>query len=76
MRLDTHHGMKTTRDPLVRHLAVAVALKLAVLCALWWTFVRDERVGVDIDRAAAHLVVSGVPVDAPTRPTPLSGAQP
>lgn len=72
--------MKTASDPLVRHLAIAVALKLAVLCALWWAFVRDDRVGVDIDRAAAHLVVSGAPANlatnAPSRPTPLSGAQP
>ncbi|MDZ7855992.1 cytochrome oxidase putative small subunit CydP [Sphaerotilus sp.] len=68
--------MKTLRDPLVRHLAIAVALKLAVLCALWWVFIRDERVSVDIDRAAAHLVVSGASVDAPSRPTPPSGAQP
>lgn len=72
--------MKAARDPLVRHLAIAVALKLAVLCALWWAFVRDERVGVDIDRAAAHLVVPGAPANvltnAPSRPTPPSGAQP
>lgn len=72
--------MKTASDPLVRHLAIAVALKLAVLCALWWAFIRDEQVGVDIDRAAAHLVVSGAPAkvfsNAPSRPTPTSGAQP
>jgi hypothetical protein len=74
--LDTHHGMKAARDPLVRHLAIAVALKLAVLCALWWAFIRDERVGVDIDRAAAHLVVSGAPETAPARTTSPSGAQP
>lgn len=72
--------MKAARDPLVRHLAIAVALKLAVLCALWWTFIRDERVGVDIDRAAAHLVVSGAPAsalaNASSRTTPPSGARP
>lgn len=72
--------MKAARDPLVRHLAIAVVLKLAVLCALWWAFIREERVGVDIDRAAAHLVVPGASVDvltnAPSRPTPSSGAIP
>lgn len=40
---------------LVRHLAIAVALKLVVLAALWWAFVRDERVSVDAEAAAAHL---------------------
>jgi hypothetical protein len=55
-------------------------LKLAVLCGLWWVFIRDERVGVDIDRAAAHLVVPGAAASAltsaPARPTPTSGAHP
>lgn len=55
--------MNAVRDPLARHLFVAVALKLAVLSALWWAFVRDEQVGVDVDRAAAHL--GAVLVDRP-----------
>jgi hypothetical protein len=69
--------MKTAQDRLVRHLVIAVALKLVVLTGLWWAFVRDERVGVDADRAAAHL---GTAVDAgplPSAPVrPISGAQP
>jgi hypothetical protein len=76
MGLDTYQAMKTAQDRLVRHLAVAVALKLAVLCALWWFFIRGERVDVDVDRAAVHLVASGAPVGTPSRPTPPSGAQP
>lgn len=77
MRLDTHLGMKAAPDRLVRHLVIAVALKLVVLTGLWSAFVRDERVGVDADRAAAHL---GAVVDA--RPLPsapvsaTSGATP
>lgn len=51
---------------LVRHLAVAVALKLAVLAALWWVFVRDERVSVDAAAAAARLVA----------PPPRTGERP
>ena len=77
MRLDTYQGMKTAQDRLVRHLVIAVALKLVVLTGLWWAFVRDERVGVDADRAAAHL---GTVVDASPLPSapvsPRSGAQP
>lgn len=67
--------MKAAQDRLVRHLAIAVALKLVVLTALWWAFVRDERVGVDVDvdRAAAHM---GAPVDATPLPTIPSGAPP
>ena len=65
--------MKATQDRLVRHLAIAVALKLVVLTAIWWAFVRDERVGVDVDRAAAHM---GSPVDALSLPSIPSGAQP
>lgn len=65
--------MKAAQDRLVRHLAIAVALKLAVLTALWWAFVRDERVGVDVDRAAAHLAA---PVGAHLRTPVPSGAQP
>jgi hypothetical protein len=77
MRLDTYQGMKPPQDRLVRHLVIAVALKLAVLTGLWSAFVRDERVGVDADRAAAHL---GAVVDASGLPSALvsanSGAQP
>jgi len=67
MHLDTYQGMKATQDRLVRHLVIAVALKLVVLTGLWWAFVRDERLGVDADLAAAHL---GAVVDA----TPLPSA--
>jgi hypothetical protein len=39
-----------------RHLAFVVALKIALLGALWWAFVRDARTPVDAAAAAAHLV--------------------
>ncbi len=69
--------MKAAQDRLVRHLVIAVALKLVVLIGLWSAFVRDERVGVDADRAAAHL---GTVVDTSRLPSvpvrPISGAQP
>jgi len=47
--------MVRVSDPLLRHLAAAVLLKLVVLTALWWVFVRDDRVDVDAERAAAHV---------------------
>ena len=40
---------------LLAHLALAVAFKLLALALLWWLFVRDAGVGVDAERAAAHL---------------------
>jgi hypothetical protein len=61
--LDTSWGMKPRTLP--RHLALLVLIKLAVLVALWWAFVRDAGVTVDDQRAAAHL--TGAPA-APTTP--------
>ncbi|MCO5399896.1 cytochrome oxidase putative small subunit CydP [Ralstonia soli] len=43
---------------LVRHLLIVVTIKVAVLGALWWVFVRDARVPVDAERAADRL---GIP---------------
>lgn len=59
MRLDTPMGMTPPADRLLRHLALAIALKLVVLTVLWWAFVQDARVGVDVERAAAHLGAPG-----------------
>lgn len=70
MALDHFQDMKPDEPSrLVRHLAIAVALKLVVLGALWWAFVRDERVGVDTQRAAAHIGSTHTP-SAPTGETP------
>lgn len=40
---------------LLRHLLIAVAIKIVVLTLLWWVFIREARVPVDSERAAAHL---------------------
>ncbi len=65
--------MKAVPDRLPRHLAVAIVLKLLVLVLLWWAFVRDARVDVDVDRASAHL---GQPADAPHPASAISGVPP
>ena len=67
--LDTSWGMKTDESRLVRHLALAVVVKLLVLVLLWWVFVRTDRVGIDIERAAAHIGATAMP-SAPTGETP------
>ena len=65
--------MNSATDRLVRHLVIAVVLKLAVLAVLWWAFVRNDRVGMDTERAAAHL---GAPLVADRARPDLTGAQP
>lgn len=47
--------MKSDPTRLVHHLAIAVALKLVVITALWLAFVQDARVEVGAEQAAAHL---------------------
>lgn len=47
---------------LVRHLAWVVVIKLVALTALWWVFVRDQRVSHDAAAAAQHLTA---PAPAP-----------
>lgn len=39
---------------LLRHLFIAVVLKLVVLAVLWHVFVRDARVPVDAAAMGAH----------------------
>lgn len=58
--------MKPEKTRLVHHLALAVALKLAVITALWFAFVQDARVVVGAEQAAAHLGTSTpIPSGAP-----------
>jgi hypothetical protein len=40
---------------LLRHLAIAVLIKLAVLTVLWWVFIRDAGVSVDAAAIGARL---------------------
>ena len=56
--LDTCRGMESDKTRLVRHLAIAVALKLVVITALWFAFVQDARVVVGAEQAAAHFGTS------------------
>lgn len=50
--------MKPLDKILVRKLAVVLVIKLAVLLALWWVFVREQRVTVDGDGVAAQFLQS------------------
>lgn len=51
--------MKPNDKTLLKKLAIALVIKLVLLTALWWGFVRDQRVAVDGDAAAAQLLGTG-----------------
>jgi hypothetical protein len=59
--LDTCRGMESDKTRLMRHLGIAVALKLVVITALWFAFVQDARVVVGAEQAAAHFGTSTPP---------------
>jgi len=48
--------MKPHDKILVRKLAIVLVIKLVVLTALWWAFVREQRVVVDDDAAATQML--------------------
>ncbi len=58
--------MDRTPLPLPRKLAIVLVIKLVVLTGLWWGFVRDARVPVDTDRAAARLL-GALPAPEPVK---------
>lgn len=51
--------MKLQDKILLKKLAIALVVKLVLLTALWWGFVRDQRVAVDGAAAAAQLLGAG-----------------
>lgn len=51
---------------LVRELVVVVVIKLALLTALWWVFVRDARVTVDPEAMTAHAIATPAGTVHPT----------
>ena len=48
--------MNLSDTSLLRKLALALALKLVLLLALWWLFVRDQGVVLDASSVAAQLL--------------------
>lgn len=47
-----------TTAALRRHLILIVAIKLVLLTAIWWCFVRDAHAPVGSDDAASHILSS------------------
>lgn len=48
--------MKRSDQILLRHLTLVVVIKLALITALWWAFIRDVKVAVDTGAMAAQMV--------------------
>ena len=47
--------MKSADPGLLRHIIVVVVVKLVLITALWWAFVRDAKVAVDPAAMAAQI---------------------
>jgi multidrug resistance efflux pump len=47
--------MKRSDQILLRHLTLVVVIKLALITALWWAFIRDAKVTVDAGVMAAQV---------------------
>ena len=48
--------MNPTDRRLVREITLVIVLKLILITALWWTFIRDAKVEVDPGVMAAQVV--------------------
>lgn len=53
-------------NPLLREIALILALKLLLLWGLWWAFVREAR--VEADSARVETLLLGAPSQAEPRP--------
>lgn len=49
------------QDPLGRHVAIAVLVKLALLAGLWWGFVKDARQNPDTAQVGAAVLRTPAP---------------
>ncbi len=60
--------MNFSDKTLVRKLAIVLVLKLTVLMALWWFFVRENRVTVDESSSATQFLTSTPDTTPRTQP--------
>lgn len=51
--------MSPSDQQLLRRLAVAITIKLVLLTALWWLFIRDVRVHVESREMAQRVTQAG-----------------
>jgi hypothetical protein len=67
------HSMNPDGSRLLRHLSVAVVLKLAVLAALWWVFIRGQSVDAGSEQTASHFALPASPA-SPAAPAVPAGS--
>ena len=48
--------MKPSDQGLLRHLTLVLVIKLVLITALWWVFIRDAKVAVDPGAMAAQVL--------------------
>lgn len=60
--------MNFSDKTLVRKLAIVLVLKLTVLMALWWFFVRENRVTVDESSSTTQFLTSTPDTTPRTQP--------
>jgi hypothetical protein len=53
--------MDLSDTSLLRKLAIVLVIKLAILLALWWLFVREQGVAVDDSGVAAQFLPPAQP---------------
>lgn len=53
--------MQLADRKLLREIVVVVVLKLVLITALWWAFIRGHQVEVDVQRMVAHTSAGGLP---------------
>ncbi len=53
--------MHSSDPTLLRKLALVLVIKLAILLALWWVFVREQGVAVDASGVAAQFLPPAKP---------------
>ena len=56
-KLQAGMAIKIPPHTLVRQLAWAIVIKLLLLTAIWWSFLADQKVEVDAEQAARHLLI-------------------
>ena len=56
--------MRIADRDFIREIVVILFIKLLLLGALWWCFVRDARVPLDAGKVAAQLAADGSRPDA------------
>ena len=63
--------MTPSSRPLIQHLTAVIVVKMVLLTAIWWLFIRDARVDVTVEGAASRILpLSTEPIPTEPETTP------